>query len=182
MAQRDEGLDKLESFIAATAETRAVLEREANVLDELEDRLEDLGDDIDEQMKNLGQNARELDERHGAEYQLHYALFTAAPFMGLMGGAGYLPMFQIQYQAAGSQRVAMVAAADLLEQEYEAFPERREAAREALAEAARSAEQATEECAAAARAAQEAVEPVKDAVQGTVRALIQSAIEAFPKG
>src|SRR6185369_10488811 len=128
MAQRDEGLDKLESFIAAAAETRAALQRDAEKVGDVSEEIEDLGGRIDDQLRNLGATAREIDAVIGPIYELELASFGMAsttPFDPRTGWATGTIL-------ARTQRGALIASADALEYEYEHFGERREQAADVM--------------------------------------------------
>jgi ABC-type transporter Mla subunit MlaD len=168
MAQRDEGLDKLESFIAATAEARAALQRDAEKVADVSEEIEDVGGRIDDHMRNLGATAREIDAVIGPIYQLEMELvWTGA--MTIAPGAGWT----LGHVTAVEQRRSIIAAADTLEHEYEAFGERRQQAADALEQADAAAGEASEAFQAAAHAIQEAVQPLADSVSASIDELAQ---------
>jgi hypothetical protein len=166
MAQRDEGLDKLEAFNAAAAETRAVLQREAEKAAGLADDLDELDGRTDHEMRNLGQTAREFDARYGPVYEMAWAASHAAAFP-ITPATGW----QLGTLVARSQRQGLIAAADGLEFAYEEFPRARVEAVRALEEAETAASEASRELAEALGAFADDVEPRADAVAERVAAL-----------
>jgi hypothetical protein len=124
MAQRDEGLDRLEAFIGLAAETRAALQRDAEKLSDVEGVLEELGERLDGEMKDLGTTVRELDARYGPTFEVQVAIafgVSLAPFATAAG-------MTVGFQLAHTQRQVLIASADGLEAAYEHFPQaRREA-------------------------------------------------------
>ena len=86
MAARDEGLDKLEAFIAATAEARAALQRGGDTLDRLRDGVSDLQEDAERRLQEFISEITEMAER--AEPQVErllpmvVAVVAAVPLFG----------------------------------------------------------------------------------------------------
>ena len=167
MAQRDDGLDKLEAFNAHVAETRAVLQREAEKVADLGDDIEELGDRIDHELSNLGTTAREFDARYGLEYQKWCAHMGMSCLAAVAPGAGWV----LGWTLAESQRRVLVATAEAIEAEYEAFPQQREEAVSALEDAERAASQAAGHFTDAMRAFADDVEPQSEPVLDAAAAL-----------
>ena len=177
MAQRDEGLDKLESFIGAAAETRAVLQREAEALADMEDEVQELGERFDHEMKNLGTTARELDARYGPTYEQLWMIVSS----GLAAHIGIAAAFHIGHLVGQGHRQGFIAAADALEFAYEHFPEARQAALEALQRAEAAASDAFDELKAAAQELGADVPPLTETTMrhlGGVRAQVAAHLEA----
>jgi hypothetical protein len=174
MAQRDEGLLRLESFIAVAAETRIGLQREAEKMADLSDEIEDLGGRMDAEMKDLGSTAREFDARYGPIYEEWLGMSMA---VGLTSGS----LSRLGTLTARMQRSALIAAADALAYEYEHFPERRQQAAEALDQAAAAASDAFEQFQASARVMEEAVEPLSESLTISIDGLLQVVRDNVPE-
>ena len=175
MAQRDEGLDKLEAFIAGAAETRAVLQRETEALADAEDEMDELGERLDQEMKDLGTTAREFDARYGPVYEILMASFMGAS-LPLTYSAGY----SLGFQLARMNRPLLIVAAEALEHAYERFPENRKQALEELARADAAAADAFDELRGELRALGMRAAPLAEGVAvdlGGLRAQLDAHLE-----
>jgi hypothetical protein len=162
MAQRDEGVDRLEAFTRVAAEARVALQRDAERVAAVEDALEELVERLDHEMKDLGTTARELDARYGPHYELQVALFmgaTMSPFATAQGLA-------LGFMMARSHRQALIASADGLQAAYEHFPEARQEAMAELERAESSAADTFAELLEAATALEDEVQPLGNAAAG----------------
>jgi methyl-accepting chemotaxis protein len=167
MAQRDEGLDKLESFIGMAAETRAAMQRDTEKMADVSEEIEDLGGRIDHQMRNLGATAREIDSVVGPLYEVQMEAIGAAMTSPFNPGAGWVTAGIL----AREQRREIIAAADALENEYEHFGERRQQAADALEQATAAASEASEHFQDALQSIQDDVQPLADSVSAAIDGL-----------
>jgi gas vesicle protein len=117
MATRDEGLDKLEAFIAAAAEARAALQRGGDTLERLGDDVSDLQEDAERRLQEFIDELKEMAER--AEPQVERLLPIVVAVVA------YVPMFG-PLAAAAAELVAVAA--------HEYGPELRERLQELMAE------------------------------------------------
>jgi tetrahydromethanopterin S-methyltransferase subunit F len=159
MAQRDDGLDKLEAFIAAAAETRANLQRDAERMSDVCERLEEYLGDVEARLTELDDAIEAFDARYGDQVVIVMAV-AAGLYVGTMS-AGLGPIgFVIGVVAAvlaywmlNDLRVLIVNGCDLAIAAYRALGEDSARLRPVLAEAGEEAEQAFDAfCAAAAQA------------------------------
>lgn len=147
MAQRDEGLDKLEAFIAAAAETRANLQRNGERLSDLAQRLEEHFGDVEARLTELDDAIETFDARYGDQVQIILAVavgvYVGVACLGL-GPVGILVGIMagiLAYAFLGEERLALVNGCDAAINIYRALSEDSARLRSALAEAAEDAEE-----------------------------------------
>lgn len=159
MAQRDEGLDKLEAFIAAAAETRANLQRNGERLGDLAQRLEEHFGDVEARLTELDDAIETFDARYGDQVQIILAVAVGVCIgvgaLGL-GPVGILVGIMagiLVYAFLGDQRFLLVNGCDAAILTYRALSEASARLRPVLAEAAEDAEGEFDAfCAAVSRA------------------------------
>jgi gas vesicle protein len=88
VAARDESLDKLEAFIAATAEARASAQRGGASLERLRGRLSDLEDQAERKLQGFEDEVEELAERAAPRVETHLPLIGAVAGGFLFGPLG----------------------------------------------------------------------------------------------
>ena len=149
MAQRDEGLDKLEAFIAAAAETRANLQRNGERMSDLAERLEEYFGDVEARLTELDHAIETFDARYGEPIAIVLAVaffLVTAPAMGGLGPvaiiiAAFLAYFVV-YGGVETCRWYIVNACDIAIVAYRALCEASEHLRPILAEAGEDTEEA----------------------------------------
>ena len=120
MAQRDEGLDRLEAFIAAAAQASSGLQREAVRLRGLSARIADEAGDVEARLEDLDQAIEDFDARYGDEVEIVLALAVAAYVGGaiFIGNPPLAPLvaivvFLLMREFLHAQRPVIVEAADI---------------------------------------------------------------------
>ena len=147
MAQRDEGLDKLEAFIAAAAETRANLQRNGERMSDLAERLEEYFGDVEARLTELDDAIETFDARYGDQIQIILAVAPVVPALPLLifappGIFIVVAAGLCAYIMLGDLRLALVNACDIAIAAYRALREASERLQPILTEAGDEADEA----------------------------------------
>src|SRR5262245_7033758 len=150
MAQRDEGLERLEAFIAAAAETRAGLQRNGERMSDLSERLEEYFGDVEARLQDLDDAIETFDARYGDQVQLILAVVVGVYVGTMTAGLGPVGLIigiaagVLAYWILGGLRSDVVQYADAAIVIYRELSEASERLRSVLAEAGEQAEDAFE--------------------------------------
>jgi hypothetical protein len=150
MAQRDEGLARLESFNALAAQVRAGLQRDAGRVDALAHTLGAHFGDVEARLVEMDDAIDAFDSRCGDRLQIVLAVSFGADVGLVVATAGLFPLAVplaivagiAAYLVLGEVRLMIVNSGDLAIAAYHGLAEASARLRPALSEAADAAEQA----------------------------------------
>lgn len=165
MAQRDEGLDNLEAFIAAAAATGAALQRDGERVRAQAQRLDQA--EVDARLEELDRDIEAFDAQHGdlieAYVMVELILLVGIP-LATAGGGGLLPfVIPLSFLAARELRHRVVCAADDARVAYDALCAAAERIDHFLAEAGDDAREAFDAFEHAADAGGEEIDHLAEA-------------------
>lgn len=180
MAARDEGLDRLEAFIAAAAETRANLQRSGARLRELRDHLR--GDDVDvvAELRRLDTAVEAFDDRYGDQIEEGLALaFAIGAMVALVGNPPLMPVafvavYVISHEVLHEQRKVLREDGDAAIVAYEALGEASVRVESELAHAGQEALHAFE-------AFDEAADEARGEIDALLRGLASEGLEEMER-